>query len=126
MALALAQTRRGRIIRRVAYDAELADRVRELLLLESDVIEKKMFGGIAFLIGGHIAVGLSGGGGLLMRCQGDETEELLAQPFVEPFVMRGRAMNGWVRVAEEGVSSDAELRSWVESGVGLARSLPPS
>ncbi|MCL2417857.1 MAG: TfoX/Sxy family protein [Conexibacteraceae bacterium] len=110
----------------MAYDTELADRVRTLLMFEPDVVEKRMFGGIAFLIGGHIAVGLSAGGGLLMRCERDETDDLLAQPHVEPFVMRGRAMNGWVRVAGEGVAGDSELQRWVEAGVGLARSLPPS
>jgi hypothetical protein len=109
----------------VAYDAELAQRVRERLMLEPDVVEKKMFGGLAFLIGGHLAVGISGTGGLLMRAEPDETEELLVQPHVEPFVMRGRAMNGWVRVAEAGVEDETELKRWVESGVGFARSLPP-
>ena len=109
----------------MAYDAELAQRVRELLIYEPDVVEKKMFGGLSFLIGGHLAVGVSGSGGLLMRNDADETEELLTQPYVEPFVMRGRAMNGWVRVNSEGVEDDAELKRWVEAGVGFARSLPP-
>jgi hypothetical protein len=109
----------------MAYDEELADRIRELLLLEPDVVEKRMFGGLAFLIGGHIAVGVSGGGGLLMHVESEDTEALLSEPHVEPFVMRGRAMNGWVRVDAEGVAEDAELRAWVESGVGHARSLPP-
>jgi hypothetical protein len=110
----------------VAYDPELADRIRELLLFEPDVVEKRMFGGLAFLIGGHIAVAVSGSGGLLMRCEDGDTSELLAQPHVEPFVMRGRSMSGWVRVGEEAVGGDGELSRWVESGVGLARSLPPS
>ncbi len=110
----------------MSYDAELANRVRELLLFQPDVVEKKMFGGIAFLIGGHIAVGISGSGGLLMRTEQDETEELLTQAYVEPFVMRGRAMSGWVRVGDEAVADDEELKRWVESGVGFARSLPPA
>ena len=109
----------------MAYDAELAERVGALLLFEPDIIEKKMFGGLSFLIGGHLAVGVSGSGGLLMRAEPDETEELLTQPYVEPFVMRGRAMNGWVRVHEDGVADDEELKRWVEAGVGIARSLPP-
>ena len=109
----------------MAYDTELAERVRALLVFEPDVTEKKMFGGLSFLIGGHLAVGVSGTGGLLMRAEPDETDELLAQPHVEPFVMRGRAMNGWVRVGAEGVEDDSELKRWVESGVGYARSLPP-
>ena len=109
----------------MAYDLELAQRVRELLTFEPDIIEKKMFGGLAFLIGGHIAVAVSGSGGLLMRSEVDETEELLRQPYVEPFIMRGRAMNGWVRVSADGVVDDAELRRWVQAGVGFARALPP-
>lgn len=109
----------------MAYDTELAQRVRELLTFEPDIVEKKMFGGLSFLIGGHLAVGVSGSGGLLMRAESGDTDELLGEPHVEPFVMRGRAMNGWVRVSAEGVESDAELKRWVESGVGYARSLPP-
>ncbi|MDE3129618.1 MAG: TfoX/Sxy family protein [Acidobacteriota bacterium] len=109
----------------MAYDIELAQRVREMLTFDADVVEKKMFGGLAFLIGGHMAVGISGGGGLLMRAPADETEELLSQPHVEPFVMRGRAMSGWVRVDAEGVVQDDDLKRWVEAGVGFARSLPP-
>jgi hypothetical protein len=109
-----------------AFDEELADRVRELLVLEPDVVEKRMFGGMAFLIGGHIAVAVSGSGGLLMRCEHEDTEELLSLPYVEPFEMRGKAARGWVRVDSEGVAEDDELGRWVESGVGYARSLPPS
>ena len=110
----------------MAYDEELADRIRELLVLEPDVVEKKMFGGLAFLIGGHMSVAVSRAGGLLLRNEPEDTEELLRQPHVEPFVMRGRAMNGWVRVREEGVVEDEDLNRWVETGVGYARSLPPS
>jgi TfoX N-terminal domain len=109
----------------VTYDTELADRIRELLLFEPDIVEKQMFGGLSFLIGGHIAVGVSGSGGLLMHVESQDTEALLALPHVEPFVMRGRAMHGWVRVAAEGLADDSELQRWVEAGVGHARSLPP-
>ncbi len=109
----------------MAYDAELADRVRALLIFEPDVVEKKMFGGLSFLVGGHLAVGVSASGGLLMRAEPDDTDALLALPYVEPFVTRGRAMSGWVRVGMEAVADDAELRRWVESGVGYARSMPP-
>jgi hypothetical protein len=110
----------------VAYDEELADRVRELLVFQPDVVEKRMFGGVAFLIGGHIAVGVSSSGGLMMRCEHEDTSELLVMPHVEPFVMRGKALRGWLRVGEAGVAEDEELKRWVESGVGYARSLPPS
>ena len=110
----------------MAYDHALADRIRELLLFEPDVVEKRMFGGLAFLLHGHIAVAVSGGGGLLMRAEPDEWQELLSQPSVEPFVMRGRPLRGWVRVSEEAVSEEADLQRWVETGVDLARALPPS
>jgi TfoX/Sxy family transcriptional regulator of competence genes len=110
----------------VAYDEELADRVRELLVFQPDVVEKHMFGGVAFLIGGHIAVAVSSSGGLLMRCEHEDTPELLALPYVEPFEMRGKPMRGWLRVGGEAVTEDDELKRWVESGVGYARSLPPS
>ena len=109
----------------MAYDEELAQRIRELLTFDADVVEKKMFGGLSFLIGGHMAVGISGSGGLIMRCEADETEALLGQPYVEEFVMRGKAMSGWIRVAADGVEDDAELKRWVEAGAGFARSLPP-
>jgi TfoX N-terminal domain len=110
----------------VAYDEELADRIREMLVLEPDVVEKRMFGGIAFLIGGHIAVAVSKTGGLLMRSEHEDTDAMVELPHVEPFVMRGKALRGWVRVGAEAVDEDSELRRWVDSGVGYARSLPPS
>ncbi len=109
----------------MAYDEELAERVREALEGERGVVEKKMFGGLAFLIGGHMAVTVSRAGGLMMRCDPAETEALLAQPHTEPFEMRGREMNGWVRVSSRGVEADDDLAAWVERGVALARSLPP-
>ena len=109
----------------MAYDQELAQRIRELLTFEPGIVEQKMFGGLAFLIGGHMSVAVSSGGGLLLRNEPDDTEALLAQPHTEPFVMRGRAMSGWLRVTAEGVEDDTELKRWVETGVGYARSLPP-
>jgi TfoX/Sxy family transcriptional regulator of competence genes len=110
----------------VPYDAVLADRIRELLLFEPDVAEKRMFGGIAFLIGGHIAVAVSSNGGLLLRVEHDDWERLLAQPHVGPFVNAGRKMRGWVRVDEEGLSEDADLEEWVRAGVTVGGALPPS
>jgi hypothetical protein len=111
--------------RGVAYDAELADRIRELLLFDPDVTEKRMFGGLAFLIGGHIAVAVSTSGGLLMRADRDERAQLLLEPHVEPWVMRGKELQDWVRVGEDAVADDAELKRWVQTGAGLARALPP-
>jgi TfoX/Sxy family transcriptional regulator of competence genes len=109
----------------MAYDEDLANRVRELIAAESGLDEKKMFGGLAFLIGGNMAVGISGQGGLMVRVDPDETEALMARPHARPFEMRGREMKGWLRVDPEGVRSKRQLEPWVRRGVAYARSLPP-
>ena len=109
----------------MAYDEDLAERIRELLATDHDVAEKKMFGGLAFLIGGNMAVSASGQGGLLLRCDPGETDALIGQPHVSRFEMRGRAMDGWLRVDADAVESRAELERWVAVGVDYARSLPP-
>ena len=109
----------------MAYDEELADRIREALSGEDGVIEQRMFGGLAFLIGGHMAVAASGAGGLMLRVAPEETEALLGEPHAQPFEMRGRTMDGWLRVGEEGVRSQRDLDSWVRRGVAHVRSLPP-
>jgi TfoX/Sxy family transcriptional regulator of competence genes len=109
----------------MAYDEELAERLRELLAGERDVSEKRMFGGLAFLIAGNMAVSASGRGGLMVRVDPTRSDELVAQPHVERMVMRGRAMDGWLRVDAAAVQGDDELRSWVRLGAGYARSLPP-
>jgi TfoX N-terminal domain len=109
----------------VAYDEDLADRIRALLATDHDVAEKKMFGGLAFLIGGHMSVSASGRGGLLLRCDPEETETLVREPGVGRFEMRGRAMDGWLRVDADTVESPEELERWVAVGVDYARSLPP-
>lgn len=108
----------------MAYDEELANRVRELVSGEDGVVEKRMFGGLAFLIGGNMSVSVSGQGGLLLRIDPAETDSLLAKPHAAPFVMRGRAMDGWLRVAPEGVGTKRQLERWVGRGVAYARSLP--
>ncbi|HWE13677.1 MAG TPA: TfoX/Sxy family protein [Solirubrobacteraceae bacterium] len=108
----------------MAYDENLANRVRELVAAEGGVVEKRMFGGLAFLIGGNMSVSVSGQGGLLLRVDPADTESLLARPHAEPFVMRGRAMDGWLRVAPEGVGTKRQLERWVARGVAYARSLP--
>jgi hypothetical protein len=112
-------------MRPVAYDEDLALRIRELLADEPDVAEQRMFGGLAFLVGGNMAVAASGQGGLMVRVEPEETEALLAEAHARPFEMRGREMQGWLRVEGEGLSTDAELEPWVKRGVGYARSLPP-
>ena len=109
----------------MAYDEDLADRIRALLATDHDVVEKKMFGGLAFLIGGNMSVSASGQGGVLLRCDPGETDSLVAEPHAARFEMRGRAMDGWLRVEPEGLESDADLERWVNVGVGYARSLPP-
>jgi hypothetical protein len=109
----------------VAYDEDLANRIRELIAAEAGVIEQRMFGGLAFLIGGHMSVSVSGQGGLLLRCDPGATKALLDKPFTGPFEMRGRAMEGWLRIEPEGVRTKRQLERWVTRGVTYARSLPP-
>src|SRR3954465_249864 len=108
----------------MAYDEDLANRIRELVADEKGT-EKKMFGGLAFLIGGNMAIAASGQGGLMVRCNPDETEALLKKPHARTFEMRGRSMNGWLRVDDEGVRTMKPLKPWVKVGVTYARSLPP-
>jgi TfoX/Sxy family transcriptional regulator of competence genes len=115
----------GRRDEAMAYDEDLANRVRELIAGETGVVEKKMFGGLAFLIGGHMSVSVSGQGGLLLHVAPEETEALLAKPHAAPFEMRGRTMEGWLRVETEGVKTKQQLERWVQRGVSYARSLPP-
>src|SRR5437764_15125669 len=109
----------------MAYDEDLANRIRELLAAERGVSEQKMFGGLAFLIGGNMSVAASGQGGLMLRCDPAETDKLLKKPHARRFEMRGRSMDGWLRVDAEGVSTKRQLEPWVKIGVGYARSLPP-
>jgi TfoX/Sxy family transcriptional regulator of competence genes len=108
----------------VAYDEALAERMRELLGGESDLTEKKMFGGLAFLIGGNMAVAASGQGGVLVRVDPAESATLVATTNARPMEMRGREMAGWLRVDSEDVQTERELARWVELGVTYARSLP--
>ena len=109
----------------MAYDTELAYRIRELLAPQRGVDEKSMFGGLAFLIGGHLAVAASGKGGLMVRVPPEDTEKLLGRAHVSPMVMAGRETRGWLRVDAEGVKTKRQLEGWVARGVGYARSLPP-
>ena len=109
----------------MAYDEDLANRIRELMAGEAGVTETKMFGGLAFLIGGNMSVAASGRGGLMVRVDPEATGELVAKPHAQPFVMRGREMKGWLRVDDEGVRTKRQLEPWVKRGVAYARSLPP-
>ncbi|GBG38947.1 TfoX/Sxy family protein [Mycobacterium montefiorense] len=109
----------------MAYDLELANRIRELLAAQRGVDEKWMFGGLAFLVGGHLAVAASGKGGLMVRVPPQDTAKLVARAHVSPMVMAGRETRGWLRVDAEGVKTKRQLASWVTRGVGYARGLPP-
>jgi TfoX/Sxy family transcriptional regulator of competence genes len=109
----------------MAYDEDLANRIRQLIAGEPDVTERRMFGGLAFLVGGNMSVAASGQGGLMVRVNPEDTEALIARPHARSFEMRGRAMQGWLRVDAEGVRTKRQLEPWVKRGVAYARSLPP-
>src|SRR5438046_8411803 len=108
----------------MAYDEDLANRIRELIADAPDLDEKKMFGGLAFLIGGKMAVAASGQGGLLVRVDPDRSDRLVASSKAYPMEMRGQKMQGWLRVDAENVRTTRQLASWVERGGAFARSLP--
>jgi hypothetical protein len=110
----------------VAFDEDLANRIRELIGGEPDLTEKRMFGGLAFLINGHMSVSASGQGGLLVRVDPAQTATLLARPHTRPFVSRGRELDGWLRVGPDGVRTKRQLEAWVNRSVNHARSLPPT
>ncbi len=109
----------------MAYDEELADRIREAVQDEPLLSERKMFGGLAFLIGGHMAVAASGKAGLMVRVDPAEGDALVDDVHVRPMEMGERSMSGWLRVDDAAVTSEEELRQWVARGVGYASSLPP-
>jgi TfoX/Sxy family transcriptional regulator of competence genes len=108
----------------MAYDEELADRVRALLGDRPGLTEKKMFGGLAFLVNGNMAIAASGQGGILVRVDPDESDALVASTPAEPMEMRGRSMAGWLRVDTADVADDGTLAEWVERGAAYAASLP--
>jgi hypothetical protein len=108
----------------MAYDEDLANRIRELVSAEAGLTEQRMFGGLAFLIGGNMAVAASGQGGLMVRVDPDQTAALIGKPHARPFEMRGRELAGWLRVDTEGVHTKRQLEPWVRRGVAYARSLP--
>jgi TfoX/Sxy family transcriptional regulator of competence genes len=112
----------------MAFDEDLANRIRELLAAErgtAKVDEKAMFGGLAFLVDGNMAVAASGKGGLMVRVPAEETSALLQREHVSPMVMAGRETRGWLRVDDEGVKTKRQLQGWVKRGLDHARSLPP-
>ena len=109
----------------MAYDEALAQRIRELVAGEPGVTEKKMFGGLSFLVNGNMSVAASGQGGLLARVDPDESERLVEKAGVEMMEMRGRQMAGWLRIDADAVRTKKQLEAWVKRGVAFARSLPP-
>jgi TfoX/Sxy family transcriptional regulator of competence genes len=109
----------------MAYDEDLANRLRELLAEESGVTEKKMFGGLAFLLHGNMSVSASRNGGLLARIDPADTDAALARPHVDLMKMGGRTMDGWITVAPEGLKTKRQLAAWVKRSVAYAKTLPP-
>jgi TfoX N-terminal domain len=109
----------------MAYDEILASRIRDLIGPDPELTEKKMFGGLAFLIRGHMAISASGQGGVLVHVAPDRTGDLIATTSAAVAVMQGREMPGWLRVGADDLATDDELSPWVEIGIGHARSLPP-
>jgi TfoX/Sxy family transcriptional regulator of competence genes len=108
----------------VAYDEDLADRIRELIGSEAGVTEQKMFGGLAFLIGGNMAVAASGQGGALVRVDPRRSDAIVDTTNARPMEMRGRQMQGWLRVDPQDLRTKRQLTRWVNLGIAYARSLP--
>jgi TfoX/Sxy family transcriptional regulator of competence genes len=108
----------------MAYDEEIAERIRRLTEDEPDLTEQKMFGGLAFLIAGNMAIAASGQGGIMVRVDPDQSDELLAATGARMMEMRGRLMPGWLRVDADELRDEGELAKWVELGTTYARSLP--
>jgi hypothetical protein len=109
----------------MAYDEELGARAREVLEEFAEPREQKMFGGLAFLVGGHMAVAASRDGGVLLSVERDDTMALLKKPHASPMVMRGRELAGWLRVDPEGLHTKRQLSTWVKRGVDHVSTLPP-
>jgi hypothetical protein len=109
----------------MAYDQELAERIRRLVDGDPDLTEKQMFGGLAFLIGGNMAIAASGQGGAMVRVDPQQSDALVAATAASVVVMRGRPMAGWLQVSSDDLRADDELAAWVDRGTGYARSLPP-
>jgi TfoX/Sxy family transcriptional regulator of competence genes len=109
----------------MAYDEKLANRLRDLLAGEDAVTEKRMFGGLAFLLRGNMSVAASHDGGLLARVDPADADRSLARPHATPMKMRGRTMDGWIRVAPAGLKTKRELAGWVGRSVAFVKTLPP-
>lgn len=108
----------------MTYDLDLADRLRDILAAEPEITEKKMFGGLAFLVAGHMTV-CAGQGGLMLRVDPPQTEQLLADPQASPMVMKGRELTGWLHIDIDATASDEDLGRWVDLGLSYVATLPP-
>ena len=109
----------------MAYDQELADRIRALLAGEPELAEKKMFGGLAFLIGGHMTIAASNQGGAMLRVDPAQSDDLLSTTPATLVEMRGRPMPGWLRLDSGELRTDEQLRAWIDRCAAYTRSLPP-
>jgi TfoX N-terminal domain len=109
----------------MAFDEKLAERIRQLIGGDPELTEKKMFGGLAFMIRGNMAIAASGGGGAMVRVDPAQSDSLLATTTATLVQMRGRDMPGWLRVSSGDLRTDEQLAPWVELGTAYARSLPP-
>ena len=109
----------------MAVDQQLADRVREIVAASGEFSERKMFGGLAFMVGGYMAVAASRAGGIMVRVDPAETDAMLAKPFCRPMEMRGKPLDGWVRVDADGIATKRQLERWVARGLTYARAQPP-
>ena len=109
----------------MAHDRALADEIRSALDGESAITERRMFGGLAFMVNGNLAVAVSSRGGILVRVGADAAEELVSTTAATRATMGGRVMNGWLNVGADDLNTEAELSTWAQRGVGYARSLPP-
>jgi TfoX/Sxy family transcriptional regulator of competence genes len=109
----------------VAYDEDLADRMRELLAGTSGLTEQKMFGGLGFMIRGNMAIGASGQGGALVRVDPEQSDKIVANSKARPMEMRGKQMQGWLRVDSDDLRTKRQLEKWVTLGSDYAQSLPP-
>jgi hypothetical protein len=108
----------------MVFDDDLAKRIRDIVRDEPDLTEKRMFGGLAFLINGNLAVSASGQGGMLLRVDPTDTPTLIKRPEASRCQMRGREMDGWLRIDATGLTTKRQLKSWVFRGVSYVRSLP--
>lgn len=115
----------GRTVGSVPYDDDLVNRIRELIAQEGGIREQAMFGGLSFLVDGHLAIAVSGRGGVLVRVGTPDAARLSASTKAEPAVMGARTMHGWLRVGADDVRTKRQLEPWVRRGVGFARTLAP-